>query len=594
MVNGAPATLPVREADPVHEAAPVHEADPAERAARLESLLGDPTAAHNPAGYRALLTADRKATPPPHAEDLLVEFGLHEEFVPRALGGRFDSVEGLLRLLRTVWRRDIALGIGYGTASFAAASDVWLAGSEAQRRHLAALLLDGGRAAHAPRATAHPNSLVGGGVDAAHGPGGLRLTGTKPMVLNLPRAKALVLSCRTDERRDSRGHSQLLLAPEDLSPNRYRIERRAPALGLRGAPFGAMNFDDCPVPEGSLLGPLGSGVPNALRSAQVDRTLTAALALAAVDTGLRTAVLVSRTGTVRRADAAPVDPRHTAKVLTSAFVDLLLYDCLAVVATRALHLRPAEASVYAAALKSLLPKVLVETMYELSTVLGSEVYTRQGTVGIFQKHLRDLPMVSLGHTGTAACHATLLPQLPLLARHSWLRESEAPAAMFRPHDPLPPFSYAPLAPASGRDSLSACLVETAEALPSGGPVERALATLARQLLAEFKDLRTRASALPPPDGAAPVSPAWFALSDRYVLVLAAAAVLGIRRHNRDARDPFLADPSWAAAALHRIARRLGISVADLPAECTAPVHKEVLARFRDRRSYDLYRTPVAG
>lgn len=91
-----------------------------------------------------------------------------------------------------------------------------------------------------------------------------------------------------------------------------------------------------------------------------------------------------------------------------------------------------------------------------------------------------------------------------------------------------------------------------------------------------------------------MGPAWFALTDRYVLVLAAACVLGVWHHNRGGPDPFLADPAWAAAALHRIARRLGIPAADLPAECTARVHREVLARYGDRRSFDLHNTPIPG
>ncbi|MFF3625582.1 acyl-CoA dehydrogenase [Streptomyces sp. NPDC002467] len=566
---------------------------PHDRAAALERLLGDPSDPRNPAGYAKLLAADRRARLSEEAESLLDGFGLNAEYVPRELGGRFDSAETLLRVMRPVFRRDAALGTGYGMSTFMAASDVWMSGSPAQRTWLAELLLSGSKAAIAQHETAHTNDFVRSQVAAAPAPGGgLSVSGAKPVVNNLHRADALVLFCRTDDRPGSGSHSALLLDPHALPADRYRVTSRRPRTGMRGCYFDAVEFEDCPVPEQNLLGPLGSGVPTSLRSFQMSRTMMASLVAAAVDTCLRTAVLVDRTQ--GPGHGAPVDPEHTATTLANAFVNLLFYDCLAVVATRALHLHPAETSVYSAAVKALLPRVLSDTMYDLSTVLGSQIYTRDGTVGVFQKHLRDVPVVSLGHAGTVACQATIIPQLPLLAARSWFREPPASGALFRPGAPLPPFDYEHLALACGRDSLSASLVETAATLTGRSPVEQALRELAGQMVDELRDLRTRVLALPPPGGGAPVGPAWFALTDRYVLVLAAAAVLGVWRHGDAAADPFLADPAWAAVALHRIARRLGAPGTELPAECTARIHQEVLARFGDQRSYDLYNTPLPG
>jgi hypothetical protein len=389
-------------------------------------------------------------------------------------------------------------------------------------------------------------------------------------------------------------HSALLLDPHTLPADRYRVTRRPAALGLRGCYFAGVELDECVVPYATLLGPLGGGVATALRSFQVSRTLMASLVSAAVDTGLRTAVLVDRSHAPGRGGLDPADPQHTAGTLADAFVNLLVYDCLAVVATRALHLLPAETSVYSAAVKLLLPQVLSDTMYDLATVLGSQIYTREGTVGIFQKHIRDVPVVSLGHAGTVACQATIIPQLRSLAEDSWFAGAEAPPGLFRPGAPLPPFDYDRLALACGRDSVSATLLAVADSLPGATPAERTLRTLAQQMIAELYELRGRVLALPPLAPDRPVGPAWFALTDRYVLVLAAAAVLGVWHHNRGGPDPFLADPAWAAAALHRIAQRLGIPAVELPAECTARVHREVLARYGDRRSFDLYNTPIPG
>ena len=97
------------------------------------------------------------------------------------------------------------------------------------------------------------------------------------------------------------------------------------------------------------------------------------------------------------------------------------------------------------------------------------------------------------------------------------------------------------------------------------------------------------------DRTALASPASFALSDRYAVVLAAAAVLGVWRRARDqGADPFLADPAWAAAALDRLVRRLGRRPAALPADCAGRVQEELLRRHAEGRSFDLYATAPAG
>ncbi|MFD6001012.1 acyl-CoA dehydrogenase [Streptomyces erythrochromogenes] len=565
------------------------------RVAELEARFGDPTDPDNPVGYTALLEADRAAVPFAAGEALLDDFRIAEEYVPRALGGRLDGMDTLVRIMRPVFRRDVGLAMGHGMTTFMAASDVWAAGSSRQRHWLAGLLRAGGKAAIAQHETAHSNDFVRSQVTARRSGGGYLISGGKPMVNNLERAGALVLFCRTDPAPGSGSHSVLLLEPGQLTGARAAVTARRTPVGLRGCRFAGVEFDDCPVPGSALLGPEGSGIRTALRSFQISRTVIAATAVAALDTSLRTAVRFDRERSGGwQAGGGGRDGGRTGAALTNAFVNLLLYDALAVVATRALHLLPAETSVYSAALKYLLPRVLTETMYDLSIVLGSGFYTREGTLGIFQKHLRDVPVLSLGHAGTVACQATVIPQMPRLARSSWFVEDEAPAGLFRLHGDLPPLRTERLSLACGRDSLSATMLAVSAGIDGDGPVERTLRTLAHQLVGEFRDVRGRVLALEAAGAQATARPAKFALMDRYALLLAAAAVLGLWDQARHGPDPFLADPSWAAAALHRIARRLGTRVADLPAECETRIRHEVQLRFSTQTSYDLYSTPIPG
>ncbi|MGR4880727.1 acyl-CoA dehydrogenase [Streptomyces sp. LARHCF249] len=563
------------------------------RVAALESLLGDPSDPANPVGYTALLEADRAAVPFAAGEALLDGFGITDEYIPQSLGGRLDAMDTLVRIMRPVFRRDVGLAMGHGMTTFMAASDVWTAGSSRQRHWLAGLLGAGGKAAIAQHETAHSNDYVRSQVTARRGPHGYLISGGKPLVNNLERAGALVLFCRTDPEPGSRSHSVLLLEPEQLNDVRAAVTARRTPVGLRGCRFAGVEFDDCPVPATALLGPEGTGIETALRSFQISRTVISASAVAALDTSLRTAVRFDREHS-GGAQARGVDGSRTGAALTGAFVNLLLYDSLAVVATRALHLLPAETSVYSAALKYLLPRVLTETMYDLSIVLGSGFYTREGTLGIFQKHVRDVPVLSLGHAGTVACQATVIPQMPRLARSSWFLEDEAPSGLFRLAGDLPPLRTDRLSLACGRDSLSATMLAVSSAIDGSGPVERALRTLAGQLVEEFRDVRSRVLRLEAAGAAATAQPARFALMDRYALLLAAAAVLGVWDQGRYGPDPFLADPCWAAAALHHIARRLGTRVADLPPECETRIRHEVQLRFSTQISYDLYSTPIPG
>ncbi|MFF4009342.1 acyl-CoA dehydrogenase [Streptomyces sp. NPDC001717] len=564
------------------------------RAARLEGALGDPADPANPFGYAPLLAADRAADRFTAGEELLDELRVFAEFVPVELDGRLDTFENLVAVLRPVFRRDVGLGMGYGAMSWMAASDVWLAGTTRQRTWLADTMLAGGKAAIAQHETPHSNDYVRSQVTARREGATLVLSGAKPLINNLERARALVLFCRTDPAPGSRSHSALLLDPAALPTGSATLLPRHLAVGLRGCRFAGLEFADCPVPADTLLGPLGSGVATALRSFQASRTVISALAVGAVDTVLRTATGFAESVRSPAASGAGTDADQAFSATTGAFVNLLLYDALAVVSLRALQLLPEQTSVFSAALKYLLPKVLTETMYDLSTVLGSGIYSREGTLGIFQKHVRDVPVLSLGHAGSAACQATLVPQLSHLARFSWFREQPAPAALFRPWDPLPTVPPERLALASGRDAVVACLPLLGAGITGADPCTRALAGLVGVLTGELRELRDRVRALDD-GGRAPLpTAAGFALADRYALLLAGAAVLGVWHHAGGGGDPFLADAAWAAAALHQVARRLGARVPALPPECEARLRQETRARFGTQHSYDLYNTPLYG
>ncbi|GGY05497.1 acyl-CoA dehydrogenase family protein [Streptomyces hiroshimensis] len=566
----------------------------AARVAELEERFGDPTGTAGALTYARLLEADEAGELPEAGERLLDELALNADFVPAAHGGRLERIDTLVRVMRQVFRRDIALGLGYGVTSFMAGVNVWSSGSEAQQRRLAALLLAGGKVSVAYHELAHGNDFVRNEFEARPGAsGGYVLHGAKQVINNADRAAAWVLFSRTDPGPGSRSHSVLFVERDGIDRDTYRVLPRYDAVGVRGCHLSGLDFDGCPVPASSLVGEQGRGVELALRAFQITRSAVPGMALGAADTSLRTVVRFALGRRLYRRSV--MDIPHARATLGNAFLDLLTCDSLSLAATRAVHLLPEETSVYAAATKYLVPKTLTDAMNDLSIVLGARFYVREGEFGIFQKHVRDLPVLSLGHAGSAACQATIIPQLPRLARRAWFRDAPAPDALFRLRGDLPGIPFDRLTLASGRDGLSARLVAAIDELPSGTPAQRSVHGTALRLMDELRQVQEESLALAPQDRTALASPAGFALADRYAVLLAAASVVGVWQQAAAAGDdPFLAAPEWAAAALHRLSARLGHRPADLPGGCEEAVHAEVLRRFHERRSYDLYNTPLAG
>lgn len=555
----------------------------------LDALLGDPWDAGNPLGFDAVVAADEAGTLPPGGERLLDAYGLGQEFVPAELGGRLRDVSAMSRTLRSVFRRDGALALGYGVTSFMAAVNVWAGGSGTQRRYLADLLAGGGRAAVCFHELAHGNDLSQQDFRAAPQPGGhLLLTGRKEVINNAGRADALVLFARTGQGTGARDHSQLLLERAALPGDRVRALPRFPTVGVRGCRLDGLEFDHCPVPAERLLGPPGTGLETALRSFQVTRAALPSMALGTLDTQLRVTL---RFALSRRLYGGPVSGLpHARSLLAGVFTDLLVADCLASTATRALHVLPGQAGLYAAAGKYLVPKVLLECADQLAVVLGARHYLREGPYAIFQKHLRDLPVLSLGHAGPTTCLATLVPQLPQLARTSWIPGTPAPpGALFTPGAPVPPLSFDLLAlSAAGRDQLggslpAACAAVSAACGERTGP----LADLLSGLTAEFHEVAGACARLAPRERTLTAGPAGFELAARCTLLLAAAACAHTWLHHQGSTDPFWRDTAWITAALHHIAERLGRALDPLPAHIEERVFAELLTRYEERSSFDL-------
>ncbi|MER8062452.1 MULTISPECIES: acyl-CoA dehydrogenase family protein [unclassified Streptomyces] len=316
-------------------------ADALARTARLEALLGDPYDPANPHGLRALSAADDRRTPPAETESLLAEAGLGAESVPAVDGGRLTRADLLVRALRPVFRRDVALGFGYGiTSRFAAGAD-WAAGDALQRLEVADLLLRGGRATILHHEPAHADAILRHEFSARPTASGYRLDGRKDVITNAARADLQVVYARTGTHAP-RSHSVFLLDPRRAPADGVRYLSRVELPGMRGALFSGLDSTAAPLPPETLVGGVGDCVAVALRVFQVNRSVICGLVIAAAGTVLHAAV---RTATGGR--AGPVAGRRGGAPLTGVFADLLAADAMAMVVLRALGLLPDQAHLFA-------------------------------------------------------------------------------------------------------------------------------------------------------------------------------------------------------------------------------------------------------
>ncbi|WP_329239500.1 acyl-CoA/acyl-ACP dehydrogenase (plasmid) [Streptomyces sp. NBC_01460] len=555
------------------------------RAALLDGMLGDPLDPGNPHGFTALAEFDRDRRPPVETEQLLAVAGMGSELVPVRHGGMLARADLLMRVLRPVFRRDVALGLGCGISSSFAASAVWAAGNATQQSSVAALLLGGGRIT-----VVHPGLGPAGGVSrdgfTLRRPADGRpvLDGCKDVIMDAERAGAFVLHAATATAAGPHSHSALLLDPARLPAGRMRLLPRAVTPGLRAAVFSGLRFTRCPVPENAFVGRAGEGVALALRTNQINRCLLAGAVTAAVDPVLRSAVSAAT------ANSAASPARRWRRPLAGVFADLLACDALAQACLRAASLVPERAHVPTVAATYMISALLGDALDELSAVLGSAGRQGDGLPhGLLAKLTRDLPAAGLGRAGAAACQAVIVPQLRTLANRSWFVEAEPPPGLFGESIDLPRLDHRLLTFAGDADFLAAYLAGSAERIACARAADGRTALLGRfadGFLGELRVLREQCRALPGRFGASMSGPWTAALSDRYGLVVTAAAVLGTWEAEEDGAS-FLADPGWALLALSRLAYRAGIEVPNRPEDCVTGVLDELLSRQRTGRGFDL-------
>ncbi|MFF2370995.1 acyl-CoA dehydrogenase [Agromyces sp. NPDC058110] len=519
----------------------------------LDELFGDPRHP-GPFDYASIVADDDARRLSTTAEALLDEWGAAAEFVPASLGGRWVSTEDLVRRWRPIFRRDPALGLGYGLTTLMAALNVWVAGDAAQRREIAGRLLRGERIAVGFHELDHGNDLLANECAARRdADGGWVVTGTKQVINNIDRAESVLVMARTSPEPGARSHSLLLWHKDAATRPLVDTGRRVLTAGMRGCRIGVAEFDGLPLPESAVVGAAGTAAQTALTAFQVSRAVIPSLAVATVDATLDLAVRYGGERTLY--GGAVLDLPHARALLAGAMADLWLADALSAVVVRALHLAPEECLVLSAVSKYLVPMLLQSAMQDLSVLFGSTFYARVAPYDVVEKFVRDLAVVPIGHAGSTACLLTILPNLPAWVRRS-RRTTATDPALFRLGEPLEELDLSRLSLGAGSsDPLGAALTDPAVL---GALDERSAASVGR-LAAGLDRLRAEIADVEPAMLGADAPPGAFALAHRLALLLAGGAWAGVSAAASPGSLPH--DPIVRAAVLDRLESRLAGRIA---------------------------------
>jgi len=578
------------------------------KAEELEKYLGDPWTSGNAFSYQNSLELDERSEYPGNACELVEQWGLHLYYVPVADGGKLESFEEFLSLIRIIARRDFTVAVAHFKTYLGAAA-VWVAGSDQQRARLAQIIKNGEQVALGLTEKDHGSDLLATETRAIKDLDSYHLSGEKWLINNATRSTALTIFARTDMNGGPRGFSLFLVEKKALQESSYTHLPKILTHGIRGADISGIRFDDCPIPPGALIGPSGFGLEITLKSFQLTRTMVAGLSLGAADTALRTTL---RFAQARRLYGETVFAIPNARrILVNAFLDILVCDCVAITAARSLHAATARMSVWSAAVKYFVPTQIENVIGNLSTVLGARYFLREGhDLNIFQKMLRDNAIASLFDGSTVVNLNMIAQQLRSLAHHrAQERQVEDGEALrqtlqsiFSLEQPLPRFEPANLELFNrGQDDvlmgvkMALASLHTAETNSevAGDALEKIIG-LTGEVLEEIEALDQSLTEMEKVHGSKlSQAPAIFELAKRYALLFASATCLHLWIHNRRTADGFLAQGTWLVLCLDRLLGNLRPGRASLPDSYYETVAQRLVELDQEDRLFSIVPMPLA-
>lgn len=455
--------------------------------------------------------------------------GIARAYVPAELGGARGGLPELVESLRTVARRDLTVAVAHGK-TFLGAISTWVAGTAAQRRELADLVIkENAVVSWGLTEPGRGSDLLAGGLTATRAGGGRwRLNGEKWPINNATRGRLISVIARTRPAGGARGFSVFLVDKAALAAGSWSNFAKEPTHGIRGADISGIRFHDAEIPGDALIGQVGDGLEIVLRALHLTRTVSVSLSLGAGEHALRLAgeFAADREMYGTRLIELPLAQR----TLGRAAASLALAEAAALLAARCAHYLPGEMSVVSAAVKAGLPEIVQQAIDDLAELLGARGFlTTHHAYGMFQKLERDHRIVSIFDGSTAVNRSALIAQFPVVSRlmRSGTHDEAGLAAAVAAPAPLPDLDFAALrltsrtgcSPVQGLPAAAARLARLAE----DGSVPPRLHELAAALAEEARSVAQRMAALRPLDRTTAAE--GFAVARRFELCFAGACAV---------------------------------------------------------------------
>jgi hypothetical protein len=333
-----------------------------------------------------------------------------------------------------------------------------------------------------------------------------------------------------------------------------------------------------------------------LRGFQITRALCAAISLGAGDTALRTTLSFAQNRKLY--GELVIDLPHAAAVLSDAFLDLLICDCVTTSGLRSFHVAPEQSSLWASIVKYFVPTTIETMIQNLSVVLGARYYMREEHEwGTFQRILRDAAVVSLFDGSTVVNLHALMLQFRHLARRRGMRGDQSPriGQIFEMNAPVPRWNGQKLSLVSTQanealqgveHSLKQLKTERAENIADRAEMDRILGlgeTLLHEIGAHnaiFAESEFEHGHLQPA--------AMFRAAERYCALHAAASCLHSWIWNRTNSSSFFAGGRWLAPALARIFdKHLNVHNDDIIDAYRPELLQELRRLHRDNRMFSI-------
>lgn len=203
--------------------------------------------------------------------------GLHGITVAEADGGLGLGYLDHVVACEEISRTSASVGLSYGAHSNLCINQIARWASDEQKAKYLPGLISGEHVGSLAMSEAGAGSdVVSMRLRADRVEGGFRLNGTKFWITNASYAQTLVVYAKTEPEAGSKGITAFLI--EKDSPG-FSIGQKIDKLGMRGSPTAELVFQDCFVPQESIMGPLNGGAKVLMSGLDYERVVLSGIQL---------------------------------------------------------------------------------------------------------------------------------------------------------------------------------------------------------------------------------------------------------------------------------------------------------------------------